>query len=234
MECPQARGIQTSDLAQDPHRDRRGIPGHPGGRVHHQRHRRCAMLPGLPGPIPPGQEIASGEPRERRRVPSTPANLMAPSPAAALARSSRPQERQTLEARHCRGSRPQRGPAHIEALRAHHPAAMERPPPPKPRRDMSRARHRPGGSFSRRLDALRQVAGPTPDRAGSRPSARRAPGPCRRSQRLHRARNTRNRGCGMSPARGKGKSAPYLICATEPLAGIGAGSEVAGLMAFRT
>lgn len=35
-------------------------------------------------------------------------------------------------------------------------ATMKRPSPPKPRRDMRRIRKRSGGSFSRRLDALRE------------------------------------------------------------------------------
>ena len=88
-------------------------------------------------------------------VPSTPAtchDAMTPSPHA-RGRSHHPaaQERQTVEARHSRRDRAQRGLACIQTLRPDDLATMERLPPPKPRRNQ---------------DALCQTAGPAPGRAG--------------------------------------------------------------------
>ena len=57
---------------------------------------------------------------------------------------------------------------------------------------------RSGGSFSRRLDALRETAGSAPHGAGLRPPGRGVPGPCRRPERLHRTRHTRNSSRGMT------------------------------------
>ena len=71
-------------------------------------------------------------------------------------------------------------------------ATMERIPPPKPRRDK---------------DALYQVAGPAAHGTGLRPTGRRTPGPHRRPERLHRARNTRHGSCGISPSGERGTSA---------------------------
>src|SRR5690606_18899246 len=71
-------------------------------------------------------------------------------------------------------------------------ATMEWIPPPKPRRDK---------------DALYQVAGPAAHGTGLRPTGRRTPGPHRRPERLHRARNTRHGSCGISPSGERGTSA---------------------------
>ncbi|SLN56798.1 Transposase DDE domain protein [Falsiruegeria litorea R37] len=69
---------------------------------------------------------------------------------------------------------------------------MERIPPPKPRRNE---------------DALCQTAGPAAHGAGLRPTGRRAPGPHRRPERLHRARHTRHGSCEISPSGERGTSA---------------------------
>ena len=91
------------------------------------------MLPELLDQIPPDQEIASVTADgafDTRKCHD------------AIARRSRrccdhsaPQERQALEARQPRSDRAQRGPARITTLRSNHLAAMERLPPPKPRRN---------------------------------------------------------------------------------------------------
>ena len=54
-------------------------------------------------------------------------------------------------------------------------------------------------------DALRQVAGAAPVRAGLRPSGCRVPGACRRAERIYRARHAhhRGRGIGLSGERGR-------------------------------
>ena len=124
------------------------------------------MLPELLDQIPPEQRIASPP-----TAPSTPKchDAIAARGAAAIIH---PQERQALEARHRRGGSPTRS-AHIEARREDHLATMERLSPPKPRRDQ---------------DALRQAAGSAPVRTRLRPTGRGVPGPCRRPERLHRAR----------------------------------------------
>ena len=79
--------------------------------------------------------------------------------------------------------RTKRSPPRITALRADHLATMERLSPPEPRRDQ---------------DALRQTTWPAADRPGLQPSGRRVPGPCRRAERLHRARHTHHGSRGMS------------------------------------
>ena len=89
------------------------------------------------------------------------------------------------QARHGRGSRAQRGPARIQTLRPDDLATLARFPPPKPRRNMSRARKQSGGLFSRRMDAVSETAGPTAARKGLRTSGRRVPDPCGRHERLH-------------------------------------------------
>jgi|GEM_PF-542237 len=97
-----------------------------------------------------------------------------------------PQERQAMEARHRRSDRWQRSPEGIETLRAGHLATMERLSSPKPCRDQ---------------DALRETAGPAPDRAGLRSSGRRVPDPCGCAQRLHRDRHTHHGSRRMSPSK---------------------------------
>ena len=94
-----------------------------------------------------------------------------------------PQERQTLEGRQPRSDRAQRGLARIETVGSDDLATMERLSPPKSRRDQ---------------DALRETAGPTPEREGLRPSGRRVPNPCGRPERLHCARHAHHRGRGIS------------------------------------
>ena len=130
-------------------------------------------------------------------APSTPASAMTPSMPAIAARAAArdhtaPQERQTMEALYRRGCRPQRSPARITPRRSNHLATMEPLSPPEPRRNLSRARKRSGGSFSRRMDALCQTARPASGCAGLRPSGRRVPDPRGNPERLHRARHTRH------------------------------------------
>ena len=143
----------------------------------------------------------------RQTVPTTPANATTRSRTAARMPSSRPQEREALEDDHCRSRGAQRGPAGIDVSGPRIVATMERIPPPEPRRDMSRARERSGGSFSRRLDALCETAGPAADGAGLRPPGRRAPGPHRRPEWLHRPRHTRHRDRRISLSGERGGSA---------------------------
>ena len=81
---------------------------------------------------------------------------------------------------------------------------MERIPPPEPRRNMRRIRKRSGGSFSRRLDALRETAGSAPHGAGLRPSGCGVPGSCRRPERLHRARHPCHKGLGIGLSGNRG------------------------------
>ena len=102
------------------------------------------MLPELLDQIPPEQEIATviadGAFDTRKCH-----DAIAARGAAALAivrepmahqwLAPTPQERQTMETRHCRGHCPQRDPAHIEACRSNPMATMERVSPSKPRRD---------------------------------------------------------------------------------------------------
>jgi hypothetical protein len=122
--------------------------------------------------------------RPNRRSPPSPPTVPSAPESATCHRCPRcrshhpsPQERQTLEAQHPGCSYTQRDPAQIETHRPDHLATMERVSPPKPRRDQ---------------DALRQAAGSAPLRARVRPRGRRVPGPCRRTQRLHRARHPRH------------------------------------------
>src|SRR5690606_19447609 len=66
---------------------------------------------------------------------------------------------------------------------------MERLSPPKPRRNE---------------DALCETAGSAPHGAGLRPPGRGVPDPCRRPERLHRTRHTRNSSRGMTPSGERG------------------------------
>jgi len=59
VERPQAWRLQTADLAQDTHRDRRGNAGSAGRGRHRQQCGRRAMLPGLLDQIPADQELGS-------------------------------------------------------------------------------------------------------------------------------------------------------------------------------
>src|SRR6056297_603957 len=68
---------------------------------------------------------------------------------------------------------------------------MEWIPPPKPRRDE---------------DALREAVGAEPHGARLLRPRRRTPGPSRRAERLHRARNTCHRARRISPSRKRGSS----------------------------
>ena len=117
------------------------------------------------------------------------------------------QERQTLEGRHHGGNRAQRSLARIETVGPRAPATLERLSPPEPRRDMSRAGKPSGGSFSRRMDALREPVGSAPHGAGLRPPGRRVPGWCCRAERLHRARHPRHEGRGISLSGRRGSPA---------------------------
>ena len=85
--------------------------------------------------------------------------------------------------------RARRGPESIEIPRPRALATMERIPPPKPRRNQ---------------DALCETAGSAPHGARLRPSGRRVPGSCRRSERLHRARHLRHEGHGISLSADRG------------------------------
>jgi hypothetical protein len=103
-----------------------------------------------------------------------------------------------------RRHRAQRGAAGVEIPRTCALATVERIPPQEPCRNMSRARKRSDGSFSRRLDAVRKTAGSAPHGARLRPSGGGVPGSCRGSERLYRARHPRHEGraIGLSGERG--------------------------------
>jgi hypothetical protein len=77
----------------------------------------------------------------------------------------------------------QRGPARLQKFRPRPVATMEWIPPPVPRRDEH---------------VLFETAGPAAHGKGLRPKGRRALGPHRRPEQLHRARNLGHRGCGIS------------------------------------
>ena len=87
---------------------------------------------------------------------------------------------------------------------------------PMPRRNLSRAGKRSGGSFSRRMDALHETAGPTPHGAGLRSSGRRDPGPHRRPEWLHRPRHANHSDHGITLSRERATLGHQPICATEP------------------
>lgn len=97
-----------------------------------------------------------------------------------------PQRRQAVEDRHCGCDCQKRGPVSFEISRSRDLAKLERIPPLKPRRDMRRSRQRSGGSFSRRLDALRQTVGTAPHGAELRQIGRGRPGSDHCYERLHR------------------------------------------------
>ena len=167
--------------------------GSQGPRPPPVRVNRRGVLPELLDRIPSDQEIASvtapsrglqanrerGRPRRCRNHPA-------------------PQERQTMEARHRRSNRPQRSPARITALRSNHLTTMERLSPPKPRRNMSRARKRSGPEndsgdrFPGEWMHCVKLPRPASGRAGLRPSGRRVPDRCRCPERLYHARNSRH------------------------------------------
>ena len=102
-----------------------------------------------------------------------------------------PQEREALADRHRRCRRAKRDTARLQIPRPGLVATMERIPPSEPRRDE---------------DALCKAAGPAAHGTGLRPPGRRASGPYRRPERLHRARHTRHRARGMSPSGERGTS----------------------------
>ena len=145
------------------------------------------MLPELLDQIPPDQEIASVTADGAFDTRKCHDAIAARGAAAIIPprRNAKPWKADTA-----RGSRAQRGPARITALRPHYLATMERVSPPEPRRDVRRIRKQSGGLFSRRSDALRQTAGPAPHGAGLRPSGRGVPGQGGRPERFHRARHT--------------------------------------------
>src|SRR5690554_5505550 len=103
-----------------------------------------------------------------------------------------PQEREALEDDHRWSCGAKRGPARGEIPRQRALATVERIPPPKPRRVK---------------DALYGVAWPAAHGAGLRSPRRGTPGPHRRSERLHRARHTRDRIGAISRSGERGSSA---------------------------
>lgn len=125
------------------------------------------VLPELLGRIAPDQEIGSitaGGVYDIREC----HDAIAPRGAAAIIpsrRNAKPWKADTP------GGGTQRGPACINALRAHDLATMERQSPPEPRKGEN---------------ALRDAAGSASDRKGLRSSARRVPNPYCRPERLHR------------------------------------------------
>ena len=126
-------------------------------------------------------------------APTTPASATMPSPPAALPPSFRPARTpKPWKTDHAPVRSRATRPCGFEILRPGHLATMERIPPPKPRRNQ---------------DALCQAAGPAPHGAGLRPSGRGVPGPCRRPERLHRARHPRHGGRGISLSGERGTSA---------------------------
>jgi hypothetical protein len=91
-----------------------------------------------------------------------------------------------------------------------------KPSPPKPRRNMSRARKRSGGSFSRRLGALCETAGAASDGAGRRPTYRRNSGSHRFPGWLHRSRHFCHESCGVTLHWEKGNHRHQPSGAKEP------------------
>ena len=117
-------------------------------------------------------------------APSTPASATRPSPPEALRQSSRLARTPSL------GSLAPLERSHETKPSAHH-GASGGPSGDDGAAITARAAQRP------RCD-LCQTTWPAADRPGLRPSGRRVPGPCRRAERLHRARHTHHGSRGMS------------------------------------
>ena len=120
-------------------------------------------------------------------VPSTPASVTTPSPPEGPPRSSRPARTPSPE------SLTPPVPSHETKSCGRRNASVE--PSGDPSGDVERI---PPPESHRNQDALRQAAGAAAIRQRLRPSGRRVPGPGRGPEPLHRARNARHRGRGIS------------------------------------
>ncbi len=198
MERPQTWRLEAAHLAQDTYRDRRGNAGVRAVEVTTSNVGNAPMLPGLLDQIPPDQNIGSVT------APSHACKHALPGSGWGLRHAQMPrrdcgsqcpcchsatQEREAVEAYKRRSHRPERGSQRVAIPWPSTLAAIERIPPPEPRRNE---------------DELCEAIGAKPHGEGLRSAGRGSPSPHRRLKPLHGPWNTRHRGRRISPSGERG------------------------------
>ena len=133
-----------------------------------------------------------------------------------LRRHTCAQERAAMAGKHTRGTGQDRNPSRHPPPWPHDLATLERLSPPKPRRDMSRARKRSGGSFSRRMDAPFQTARRARHGARLRQAGGQTTDPSGDPEPFHSARHAANAARGMALSKGRGNSTSGRIVQQSP------------------